>query len=215
MIELTAPIGANSQSKLAPEGTHVAICYQIVDLGTSEQGGQFPGKKRKVQFLFELPNERTVFSEEKGEQPFYCRNVYTLSMHEKSTLRKDVQGWVGKTLSDAEAKKFNIFNLLGQACMVSIVHVEKAGSTYANINSIVKLPKGTPVPEAYNKPLAFTPTQPDMEAFSKLPQFVQDKIRQSDEWQINNAPAVSLPKHKPVESFNDSFFGDSNDLPWD
>jgi hypothetical protein len=215
MIELTAPIGVNSQSKLAPAGTHVAICYQIIDLGTCEQGGQFPGKKRKIQFLFELPNEKTVFSEDKGEQPFYCRNVYTLSMHEKSTLRKDVQGWLGKNLTDSEAKTFNIFKLLGQPCMISLVHVDKGGSTYANINSISKLPKGLTVPECYNPQLAFSPIQPDMNAFNKLPTFIQDKIRQSDEWILNNATGVPLPNIKSEVDPGTSFFTDTNDLPWD
>ena len=60
---LKAPSGNNTSRQIAPEGAFVARCYQIVDLGTTMQTGQFPGKKRKVQFIFELPTETHVFEE--------------------------------------------------------------------------------------------------------------------------------------------------------
>jgi hypothetical protein len=89
-MALTAPIGSSSNRQIAPEGSYPARCYQIIDLGTTQQGGNFPGKKRKVQFLFELPTELAVFDEAKGSQPYYVRSIYTLSMNEKALLRRDL-----------------------------------------------------------------------------------------------------------------------------
>lgn len=44
----------------------------------------------------ELPTELRVFSEKKGEQPLVIDKEYTLSMAEKSNLRKDLKLWRGK-----------------------------------------------------------------------------------------------------------------------
>ena len=219
---LNAPIGGDSNysNKIAPVGMHLARIYQIIDLGTTEQTGQFGGKKRKVQILFELPLETAVFDPEKGEQPFYARNMYTLSMHEKSTLRKDVHSMLGKQLTDAEAKTFNIFNLIGRECMVNIIHRPSGDKVYANIQTITPVPKGMVCPPAVNPPLVFSTQQPDMEIFRKLPEFVQDKIKLSDEFiaYMNAEMSAKYPKIEALPTFTiekgvelDWMQGDSED----
>lgn len=219
---LNAPIGGDSNysNKIAPVGMHLARIYQIIDLGTTEQTGQFGGKKRKVQILFELPLETAVFDPEKGEQPYYARNMYTLSMHEKSTLRKDVHSMMGKQLTDAEAKSFNIFNLLGKECMVNIIHKQSGDKTFANIQTITPVPKGMVCPPAINPPLVFSTQQPDMDVFRSLPEFVQDKIKLSDEFiaYMNAEMSAKYPKIEALPTFTiekgvelDWMQGDSED----
>ena len=46
---LNAPVGGESNytNKIAPVGMHLARIYQIIDLGTTEQTGQFGGKKER------------------------------------------------------------------------------------------------------------------------------------------------------------------------
>lgn len=202
---LNAPIGGDSNysNKIAPVGMHLARIYQIIDLGTTEQTGQFGGKKRKVQILFELPLETAVFDPEKGEQPYYARNMYTLSMHEKSTLRKDVHSIEGKTLTEDEAKKYNVFSLIGRECMVNIIHKQSGEKTFANIQTITPLPKGMVCPPAVNPPLVFSTQQPDMEIFRKLPEFVQDKIKLSDEFiaYMNAEMSAKYPKIEALPTF--------------
>jgi hypothetical protein len=214
---LNAPIGGNSNysNKIAPVGMHLARIYQIIDLGTTEQTGQFGGKKRKVQILFELPLETAVFDPEKGEQPYYSRNMYTLSMHEKSTLRKDVHSMLGKQLTDAEAKTFNIFNLIGRECMVNIIHRPSGDKVYANIQTITPVPKGMVCPPAVNPPLVFSTQQPDMVVFRSLPEFVQDKIKLSDEFiaYMNAEMSAKYPKIEALPTF--SIDNTPNDLPFD
>jgi hypothetical protein len=199
--QLTAPVGGGGSRQVCPEGVHVARCYQIIDLGTTEQGGNFPGKKRKVQFLFETPYELAVFNEELGEQPYYVRNMYTLSMNEKAILRKDVQSWTGKTMSDKEAQQFNIFSLIGKPCMINVVHATKGENTYANIKAITPLAKGMTCPEPINEALCFMASMPDMEVFGKLPEFIQDKIKESDEFQryMEQGMEVQPPAPRPQQ----------------
>lgn len=223
MIELNAPVGGNDGKRIAPEGAHVARCYQIVDLGTTEQGGQYPGKKRKVQFLFELPLELAMFDESKGLQPYYTRAMYTLSLHEKSSLRRDIESWIGKRMTDKEASKFNIFKLIGAPCMVNVVHTNKGDNVYANMASISPVPKGMTCPAQVNPSLIYSPTAHDMETFSKLPEFVRDKIKQSDEFiaymehEMNlNYPDVRVDENDQLGKVDvDDIFGNGTSLPWD
>jgi hypothetical protein len=221
-MALTAPIGGSSNRQIAPEGSYPARCYQIIDLGTTEQGGNFPGKKRKVQFLFELPTELAVFDEAKGSQPYYVRSIYTLSMNEKALLRRDLSAWLGKKLSDAEAAKLDIFKMLGKTCMVNIAHVTKGENTYANIISFAPLMKGYECPAAINEAFTYTPTAHDQEVFSKLPEFIQDKIKESDEYIAMSRNEQRSAFNKPPQNIEelpdiDDIFGQkaANDLPWD
>ena len=195
---LTAPIGGGGDRQICPEGMHVARCYQIIDLGTTEQGGQFPGKKRKIQFLFETPYETAVFNEDLGEQPFYVRTVFTLSMNEKATLRKTIQSWLGKAMDDKQAARFDVFSLLGSPCQINVVHVHREGNTYANIATIAPLTKGQVCPDPINEVIGFSASMPDMEVFAKLPAFLQDKIKESDEFQHYMAQGMdSMPAAQP------------------
>ena len=179
---LKAPAGNNTSRQIAPEGAYMARCYQIVDLGTTMQTGQFPGKKRKVQFIFELPTETTEFEKGEGEKPFYARSIYNLSMNEKAVMRRDIEAWAGKKMSNEIANDFDIFTLLGRTCMLNITHVTKGDATYANIMSISPMPKGMVCLPAFNDAVVYNTEEHDEQAFSKLPDFIQDKIKMSDEW---------------------------------
>jgi hypothetical protein len=190
---LKAPSGNNTSRAIAPEGAFVARCYQIVDLGTTMQTGQFPGKKRKVQFIFELPTELHEFERGDGLKPFYARSIYNLSMNEKAVLRRDIESWAGKKMSNEIAENFDIFTLLGKPCMVNITHVTKGDATYANIIGMSPVPKGLVCPPAFNSALCYNTEEHDEDVFNQLPEFIQDKIKMSDEW------IARISKPIPVE----------------
>ena len=157
------------------------------------QTGQFPGKKRKVQFIFELPTELHEFERGEGLKPFYARSIYNLSMNEKAVLRRDIEAWAGKKMSNEIASDFDIFTLLGKACLVNITHVEKGDSTYANIIGMSPIPKGMVCPPAFNAPICYNTEEHDEAVFNLLPEFIQDKIKMSDEW------IARISKPIPVE----------------
>ena len=192
-MALKAPSGNNTSRQIAPEGAYPARCYQIIDLGTTMQTGQFPGKKRKVQFIFELPTETYEFEKGEGLKPFYARSIYNLSMNEKAVLRRDIEAWAGKKMSNEIAGEFDIFTLLGRPCIVNITHIEKGDATYANIIGMSPLPKGMVCPPAFNNALCYNTEEHDEAVFSQLPEFIQDKIKMSDEW------IARISKPIPVE----------------
>ena len=193
-MALKAPSGNNTSRQIAPEGAYPARCYQIIDLGTTMQTGQFPGKKRKVQFIFELPTETYEFEKGDGLKPFYARSIYNLSMNEKAVLRRDIEAWAGKKMSNEIAGEFDIFTLLGRPCIVNITHIEKGDATYANIIGMSPLPKGMVCPPAFNNALCYNTEEHDEAVFSQLPEFIQDKIKMSDEWIARVSKPIPVEK---------------------
>jgi hypothetical protein len=193
-MALKAPSGNNTSRQIAPEGAYPARCYQIIDLGTTMQTGQFPGKKRKVQFIFELPTETYEFEKGEGLKPFYARSIYNLSMNEKAVLRRDIESWAGKKMSNEIAGNFDIFTLLGRPCIVNITHIEKGDATYANIIGMSPLPKGMVCPPAFNNALCYNTEEHDEAVFSQLPEFIQDKIKMSDEWIARVSKPIPVEK---------------------
>ena len=193
-MALKAPSGNNTSRQIAPEGAYPARCYQIIDLGTTMQTGQFPGKKRKVQFIFELPTETYEFEKGEGLKPFYARSIYNLSMNEKVVLRRDIEAWAGKKMTNEIAGEFDIFTLLGRPCIVNITHIEKGDATYANIIGMSPLPKGMVCPPAFNNALCYNTEEHDEAVFSQLPEFIQDKIKMSDEWIARVSKPIPVEK---------------------
>jgi hypothetical protein len=197
--------GGNATKKTAPQGAHIGRCYQIIDLGTTEDK-KFGGRKRKIQFLFELPNELEVFDESKGAQPYYVRTSMTLSMSEKANLRKFIESWIGKTMTDREASNFEIMDLLSLPAMLNISHRVTDAGTFANIMSISPLPKGITCPAQINPSLSYDTTAHNQDAFSQLPEFVRTQIMESDEYRARLVgapkyePSVVLPQAQPVQS---------------
>jgi hypothetical protein len=197
--------GGNATKKTAPQGAHIGRCYQIIDLGTTEDK-KFGGRKRKVQFLFELPLELEVFDETKGAQPYYVRTSMTLSMSEKANLRKFIESWIGKSMTDREASNFEIMDLLGLPALLNITHRVTETGTYANILGISPLPKGMTCPAQINPSMSYDTTAHNQDVFSKLPEFVRVQIMESDEYRSNlvnsaiSQPSVVMPQVQPVST---------------
>lgn len=163
---------------LVPAGTHVATCYQMIELGTITT--EFNGEKkeqRKVRITFELPNELMT-----DGRPLAMSKDFTLSMHEKATLRKTLEGWRGKAFTDDEAKAFDVSTLIGKPCMLSVVHTAKGETTYANISSVSALPKGMPAPKQVNESFVLSYDAFDHNKFETLPTFVKDKMKETPEY---------------------------------
>jgi len=167
-----------------PAGSYAARCYQMIEVGTNEEN--ILGKTKflhKVRLTWELPTELKVFNEEKGEQALVLSKEFTLSMHEKSTLRKYLESWRGKAFTELEAEAFDITALLGVPCLLSVTHkVAKNGNTYAEISSVSLLPKGMECPPQINPSKELSFNNWDQDFFEGLPDFIKDKIRTSEEF---------------------------------
>src|ERR1700683_3019969 len=182
-MPLVATEGDSAPRQLPPGGTHVARCYQIIDLGT--QAGEYMGKpnrKRKVRITWELPDEKAVFNPDNGEQPFVVSKTYTLSLNEKSALRHDLEAWRGKAFTADELKRFELDGLLGAPCLLTIIHQTKGEKTYANINGLARLTKGMKCPPAINPPVLYEVAMGRNAVFSGLPDWMRETIGKCEEW---------------------------------
>ena len=175
--------GEGNTTTPAPEGTHAARCFAVIDLGT--QTSEWQGEtisKRKVLLGFELPDEMHTFDSKEGPRPFSVWSQYTASMHPKSQLRPTLEAWRGQKFAAGEAKDFEFKNLLGVPAMVTITHNERG---YANIAAIAKMPKGmkcaAPVnPKRY---LSLEKAEFDPKDYSALSEKLKEKIAKSPEYQ--------------------------------
>ena len=138
-IMATAGGGDGKTFTPAPAGVHQAVCVDVVDLGVLDVTWQGVSKKQhKVNVAWQINEDR-----EDGK-PYLVFKRYTLSLHEKAGLRKDLESWRGRKFTDEEGRGFDIEKLIGVNCLLNVTHNQVGDRTYANVVSIMPLAKGMP-----------------------------------------------------------------------
>jgi hypothetical protein len=167
-----------------PAGNHVARVYSIIHIGTVRENIKGEEKEmNKVRISFELPNETKEFKEGEGEKPYTISKDYTLSMFEKSDLRKFIDSTVPGGLSEEEVDVYDVTLLMGKAVMLNVIHKTSGkGNVYANITAAAAIPKGMTVPGPVNAPFVLDYENFDEAKFNALPDFLKDKMRSSQEY---------------------------------
>lgn len=173
--------------ELVPQGTHLAVCYMVADIGLQESSW---GIKHKVVLGFEIPGEMMVIDGE--HKPMIINNMYTASLSKKANLRQDLEGWRGQAFTDEELAGFDLKNVLGKSCMITVVHNVNGDRTWANITSISALPKGVEPSEATR--LLFY-SEDETNQFNDLPKWVQEKIKNQVK---QEQPAQEKTEQKPA-----------------
>jgi hypothetical protein len=145
----------------------------VIDLGT-HINEIYQKEQHKVMLIFELPHE-VLHLEDGTDAPRVISQQFTYNFGPKSNLRKFLEGWRGKTYTDEEAKAgVDLAKCLGGNAQINVVHTEKGNKTYANIQAIMPLPKGTAKLESFNEHVFFelgTGPIPDT-----LPEWIHNKI---------------------------------------
>jgi hypothetical protein len=196
-----------------PAGSHIAVCDTVADIGLQPGSQLFPKPKQQVYIRFELPNERIDFEKDgkKQEGPCVIGKTYTASMNEKANLRHHLDSWRGKAFTDEEAEAFDVSTVLGKPCMLTVMHTQKDGKTYANITGIGPLPKGisakTIIPEI--TPILYA--QPDNTAtYQMLPERLRKKI---DGQIMTEKPSSDPDEDHPLDSYSEAEITD-DDIPF-
>jgi len=167
-----------------PAGTHLSICYRVIDLGTQQVEWQGETKQQhKLMLSWEIPEEKM----EDG-RPFSISQRYTFSSHEKARFRQDLEAWRGAKFTEADLagppNGFHVRKLLGVPCQLTIVHNVKQGKTYANISAVTKLMKGLTVPPLVNEKVYFSldPAEFSEDVWNKLSSGLRAVIEKSPEY---------------------------------
>ncbi len=175
--------GNNTPREQVPAGSHIARCYEMIHIGTvTDQWEGQTKQMNKVRIGFELPEELRTFNSEKGEQPMVISREFTLSMHEKASLRLFLEQWRGKKFTEEEAKKFDVTQLIGVPCMLNVTHTEKQDKVYANISSVSPVHKSLVVPDAINPIRVLSYENFDWEVYESLPDFIKTKMSNTPEY---------------------------------
>lgn len=183
---------------LCPEGTHIARCNWVIDLGT-HLDAKYGKPKRQVLLGFELPNTLLPDGDRAGE-PFLVTRRFTQSLGPKAHLRAFLQAWRGRTFTDEELEGFDLFNVAGKPCFVTITHnkSQDGSRTYTNIVGVAQLPKGTACPDPINPTRTYSIEQ-GHEGLSELAEWLQKIIQESDEFRgdgtaapMNDAPGEEM-----------------------
>jgi len=137
--------GSNKTYTPHPADQYAARCIDVVDMGwqKTEYGPKY--KVRVVFFCGET--EEREFEGVKKQMPLTVSCFFTASLHEKANLRGFLESWRGQAFTPEEAQAFDLEKMLGAPAFVQIVHNESNGKIYANVKSIMRLPKGMTAPE--------------------------------------------------------------------
>lgn len=180
-----APKG--SVSEPAPEGTHLAICYSVIDLGTQTKTTQKGVRtNREIRIGWELCEEKKVFKKDGEPEPFVVNCSYAFFTSPNSNLMQDLQAWREKDFTEEELKTFEIKNLISKPCLLQVFHkVAANGKTYANVKQVMGVPKAMKplVPKMHNKPEYYEVDMGRGATFQSLPDFLQKIIEKSAEFQ--------------------------------
>lgn len=182
-MAIIASKNGESDFELVPADQYAATCYRVLDLGTQQT--EFEGAIKhahKITISWELDCKMS------DDRPFSIHKRYTLSLHEKATLRKDLESWRGRPFTIEEEEGFDVAKLIGAPCLLQIIHNAKGGKTYANISSIMKLPKAMTPPPLANETVNFSLDEFNVEEFNKLSEGLRTTIAKSPEYMEATKP---------------------------
>lgn len=188
--------------KRVPAGVFIGRCYSLIDLGTQLSSGQYGEKmQHKIRIGWELFGDDDegaplTVDVDGRDMPMTISKSYTVSLHEKAGLRKDLAAWRGRDFTDDEAKAFDVSKLVGAYCMVNVTTSETNGKTYSNVAGLTPLPGAlkNAKPAPVHEHLLFDLDAPDMKVFSGFHEKLQDAIKRSPEW-ARHSKTVGNPVH--------------------
>lgn len=175
-------------------GTKMGICIGVVDIG--EQPCTFKGKvnyREQILIVIEFPSEKIEIDGE--SKPRQLSRAYTRTTSDKGAIKKTISAWFAKNFTEDELINFNMNELLLQPCMVTVKLSEDG--QYANIDNIVQYPDGIPAPTTETIPYTFDMDNWNDETFGKLPEWIQEKIKKSTQYQKDHAPNTTVEVKAP------------------
>lgn len=173
-------------------GVYQAVCTAVIDLGTQQPRNPKYRARQEVLFIWELCDERVEY-EKDGEKHSFMRTVratYPLYFggSKPSKLRSMLESWRSRPFTAEELDGFDLKNVLGVNCLITVVHNVTPTGTYANVGSVSPLMKGSAKrnPEAH--PLYFTLSDiADGAALvwpPTMPEWVRGEIMKSAEYLV-------------------------------
>ena len=119
-----------------PEGVWPAVCCDVQDLGEVDTAF---GRKFRVRLVFQVADV-----DPNTDERYTATTTLTNSMNKSASLRKLVESWRGKSMTEREAQDFDLERLLGANALIQVVHSTKNDKTTAFVDNVLPPMKGTP-----------------------------------------------------------------------
>lgn len=201
MSSLRTPQSNENTFEPAPAGWQIARCFAIIDLGTHFDA-KWDKETHLVRIGFELPKTKR-----QDGKPFAIYKRYTLSHHEKSRLRQDLEAWYGKKFQTGALNKaggFDLAKLIGRTAYVNITHDEADnGNVFSNISAIGPLPEEMTCPAPVNPVVVFSLQEFDKAVFDSLTDKTKEQIMQSGEYKVMTGEIPDPKTRASSPSFDD------------
>lgn len=189
-MSLTVNSGSAASYGPISEGTHLAICNMLIDLGM-QFSETYKTSSRKVLIGWEIPDETIELDD--GPVPRNISKRYTASLGEKAILRGDLESWRGKAFTDQELAGFDLHNIVGKNCLINVVHSKgQNGKVYANVGSVMALPRNMAPGKLSEPPVVFDLDTDPLEMVDALPKWIGELIKKSSSYEerLNAAPKM-------------------------
>ena len=199
--------------KIAPEGTHPAVCDMVVNLG--EQRTEYNGEVKfrfQIYVRFQLPGQRIEI--DGADLPQVIGQVYTLSLYERAKLRQHLESWRGKSFTEDETDDFDVATILGKPALISVTHRQSAsGREYANITGIMGMPEGSKEVPVEGELRLYEGSEaiPDW-----MPNWLKEKLeaRHTEGTTVATDPAAPQGYHEPVTLAGGQTVEFDDDIPF-
>lgn len=178
-------------------GTYPAVCVAVVDLG--EQYSEYYKKySDKVMLIWSLPGQTVEIDGE--SKPRWLSKEFTASLSEKSNLSKFLVSWRGRPFTQDELDGgFQLQQMLGNGCLLQVLLEEKDDRKWNSVNGAIAFPAGMPCPTTAEEKICFDMDTWDDYELQKLPQWVQDRVQKSTQWQKQHAPETVVDVQQEPE----------------
>ena len=189
-------IKERAKPKIPPvkPGVYLGICVGVIDCG-EQYSEKFKHYSNEVQFVWELVGE-TV--EVDGEQkPRQLSRTFNVATSKKSNLRAFLSSWNGIQYTDEQFGEVELFDQLGKACQLNVVLNDS--KEYANIDSVIPLANGMPAPSTDTPLISWDMDSWDDKVFEDLPEWVQEKIKKSTQYQKQHTPTDTIDFKEPAD----------------
>lgn len=172
-----------------PAGTYRARLVHIVDIGEQLcKGKKGDYYQNQVVFTFELIGKTREV--DGRTQPADLSRTFGMTRGANSALRKFVQDWTGTKMSDEAWDEFDPGTLLNKTAMLSVVHNDTG--EYANISAAMQPFEGDVYPNATMPLLYFDMDVFDENILGNLPEWAQERIKKSSQYQKEHAPVTDV-----------------------
>ena len=168
-------------------GVYMAVCVGVVDLG-EQYSELYKSYSNKVKFVWALPGE-TIEIDGKTEERQLSRE-FSVATKKTSKLRTFLGSWNSKNYTDEEYLELDLFDQVGKACQLNVV-LSDSGE-YANVDSVMPIPKGLPAPVSKTAFFTWDMDAWDDGAFERLPEWAREQIKKSTQYQKEHPPKETI-----------------------